>query len=530
MMNSIKAPSFLRPTSRPSSPAPLVTTPRLESGERPTRSLTKLSSLSNFRRPSPAPKSPTLTTPAPLVQDGSYLQTLGLKLSEAVSKALAQPTGATVVNDLVAGKRPIPTGRGKALGALIASELNATRENLHLNRAILRSLLRPLSVLLSNLSAHLLPIITSPLFLSPPAPTLLAPNPNSTQLHALALSAFAGEVLEVFDDLSLGLDGDARGDGLKVIREGLVSIVNRVVNPMVAGIRADIMPLLEALETPNSCNTTKAVAAVKNTPAQHAAITTLMAIIPVYARALSRYTPSRCSQAALTPFLISVVWRGLVALAHRPYSPPSPPSSPGLVPAALKKRASASLTTPPLTPPSARFIIKLPPSRPPSPPSVQVPATTAADARTLFELLGMLPRPASENESSRMANEAIEEAFDGLKALVPLLEALQSPANGGRFITEEELEALTEELPTLIALPVLLNTDGMKVGRSVAQMIGIPEDEYRKGCMSGFGRAEECAGAVGQRVLDALRNNSTSPAIICDWLEVEIADVAQDRN
>src|ERR1700761_4976547 len=112
------------------------------------------------------------------------------------------------------------------------SELAATRENPHLNRALIRSLLRPLSVLLSNLSAHLLPIISSPLFLSPPAPTLLAPSPNPTQLHALAISAFAGEVLEVFDDFSLGLDGDVRGDGLKVIREGLVSFINRVVNPL----------------------------------------------------------------------------------------------------------------------------------------------------------------------------------------------------------------------------------------------------------------------------------------------------------
>lgn len=407
------------------------------------------------------------------------------------------------------------------------SELAATRENPHLNRAIIRSLLRPLSVLLSNLSAHLLPILTSPLFLSPPAPTVQAPTPNPTQLHALAISAFAGEVLEVFDDLTLGLDADTRGDGLKAIREGLVSIVNRVVNPLVAGIRVEMMPLLEALEAPNSCNTTKIASAAKNSPVQHQSITALTSVIPVYARALSRYTASRYSQAALAPFLISIIWRGLVALANRPYSPPSPPPSPvpALLPTlAIKKRRSASIT-PPLTPPSARFTIKLPPSRPPSPPGIPTPTSTAADTRVLCELLGSLPRPNSDTESTRLANEAIEEAFDGLKALAPLLDAVQA-VPPSQCTSEDELEVLTEELPTLLALPVLLHAYGNKSGYSVAQLLGLPEDGYRKGCLSGFGRAEECAGAVGQRVLDVLRREEGVPAIVLEWLEAEMADVA----
>jgi hypothetical protein len=56
------------------------------------------------------------------VQDGSYLEMLSLKLSEAVSKALAQPVGSVpIVNETLGGKQPIPNGRGHALGALIAS-------------------------------------------------------------------------------------------------------------------------------------------------------------------------------------------------------------------------------------------------------------------------------------------------------------------------------------------------------------------------------------------------------------------------
>jgi hypothetical protein len=147
----------------------------------------------------------------------------------------------------------------------------------------------------------------------------------------------------------------------------------------------------------------------------------------------------------------------------------------------------------------------------------------------LCELLGTLPRPTADIESSRLANEAIEEAFDGLKALSPLLDAVQA-APPGQCVAEDELEILTEELPTLLALPVLLNAYGSKPGRSVAQMLGLSEDEYRKGCLSGFGRAEECAAAVGQRVLDIFRREGVALAIVREWLEAEMADVAQGGN
>lgn len=102
----------------PTSPPP--SRPDSSNGFERPRSLAKLS-LSSFRRPSPAPRAAVKTAPAPLVQDGSYLEMLSLKLSEAVSKSLAQPTGPASANEQVSGKRPIPQGRGYALGALIAS-------------------------------------------------------------------------------------------------------------------------------------------------------------------------------------------------------------------------------------------------------------------------------------------------------------------------------------------------------------------------------------------------------------------------
>lgn len=525
---TLKNPSFFRPTSRPTSPPPS----RPDSGigfERSAHPLNRLS-LSTFRRASPAP-TPTATstlTPATLVQDGSYLEMLSLKLSEAVSKAFAQPPGPAIANELVCGKRPVPAGRGRALGALIASELQATRDNPHLHRALLRYLHRPLSVLLSNLSAHLLPLVSSPAFLTPPTPTPQAPNPNPTQLHALALAGLAGELLETFDDLGLGMEVDVRGEGLKMIRESLVSLVGRVVNPLVGGIKAELMPLIVALENPISVTggPAKIHTGSKLAIIQHPSIVALQTMMPIYARALNRHCASTTSQATLASLLISLLWRGLVALANRPYQSVSPPNSPSLPTAVYKGRRESTSMSPPATPPT-RFAIKLPPSRPPSPPYAQAVSTVAADARALNDLLNLLPRPVAAN---KLACEAVDEAFDGLKALTAVLEAAQTNAFAKGTQTQAELdtelEVLTADLPTLISLPIVLRAH-VSTSRTVAEMLGIPEDEYRKGCLAGFSRAEECAAAVGQRVLDVLLTNEAptqANMAVIKWLEVELTN------
>jgi hypothetical protein len=125
-----------------------------------------------------------------------------------------------------------------------------------------------------------------------------------------------------------------------------------------------------------------------------------------------------------------------------------------------------------------------------------------------------------DRESTRLAREAVEEAFAGLKSLVVLLETVQASVR--RNIAEsklvDELGVLTADLPTLIALPPLLGAYG-NGGQSVASMLGLSEDEYRKGCLAGFGRAEECGIAVGQRILDVLRPDAT---VVVDWLEMEV--------
>jgi hypothetical protein len=120
-MNALR-PSIFRPTSRPSSPAPAVT-PQPSDGanpaERAPRSIARLS-LAGFRKLPPPTRSMSLSQAASTIQDGSYLQVLSLKLSEGVSKALAHPVGTATASECLNGRRPIPAGRGREFGSLIA--------------------------------------------------------------------------------------------------------------------------------------------------------------------------------------------------------------------------------------------------------------------------------------------------------------------------------------------------------------------------------------------------------------------------
>ncbi|KAK1225253.1 hypothetical protein PQX77_007779 [Marasmius sp. AFHP31] len=524
MMHTLKNPSFFRPASRPSSPAPTPSRPDSGIGFERARPLNRLS-LNSFRRQSPAPAPSSAVAPLTLVQDGSYLEMLNLKLSEAVSKALAQPTGSAVVSDVVGGRRPIPAGRGHALGSLIASELVAANENPHLQKAIVRSLHKPLSVLLSNLSALIVPILSSPAFLTPPAPTLQNPGLNAYQLHGLAIAGLAGELLETFESFSLGQDTDVRGDNLKSIREGLVSLVNRVVNPLVGGIRSELFAALDGLENPHTVSSAKPPHGAKSV--QHASVATLVTTVPLYAQALKRYTGSTVAQKALAPFIISAAWRAIVALSNRPYVVPSPPSSPGLQPTVLpgmKKRRASPTSSPPLTPPPNRFTIKLPTSRPPSPPAPPTSTSTspAADARAVYDLLRQLPLP-----DEKMAREAAEEAINGLNALATLFEVVQGILKSPDRTFDDrsaKLTEVTEKIPTLIALPILMKADaqGDSDVPSVSSILGVSEQEYRSGCLTGFGRAEELATAVGRRVCSYLQ--AEGKTLLLRWLETEIEE------
>jgi hypothetical protein len=407
-----------------------------------------------------------------------------------------------------------------------------------------------MSVLLTNVSSKLLPLLASPAFLDPPAPTVQNPNNNATQLHALSYATFCGEVVEAMAGLGLGAaDSDTRGgDGLRSVRDDLASMVGRVVTPLLNGLKHDLMPLIEALEHPAPATSpvvprTRVAAA----PAQHPSLGVLQALVPVHAKALSRYCATPTAQTHLATFTISVVWRALLALAHRPPPPttqvsssPVAPPTPKVLPVGLKKPRTTSSTTPPNTPPALRFGLKLPPSRPPSPPNSQGPVSSCAgDARALLELFSTFPQPNGEQETTRLAREATDEAFDALRALAGLLEATRGPQAAAMAASPDtvaaELARLGDDLPALVALPVVLpafvHSEGH--GRAVHELLGMTESEYRKGCLAGFGRAEEYAPLVGGRVLEVLHaeeNVAEGSALrpcaqtVIRWLEEAIDD------
>ena len=401
----------------------------------------------------------------------------------------------------------------------------------------MRSLQRPLSALLTNLSNNLLRLLSSPDFLNPPAPTIQAPDPNPTQAHALSYATLAGELLEVFDELGLGLDSDLRGDGLKSTREGLMSVTTRVIHPLVAGIKAELTSLVEALESPAPTPAPKTPASSKTVVVQHPSVITLQAVAQIYGRALMRYFSTTPTQAHLASLEISIVWRALVALAHRTPSQLMALPSPNLALVNAKKGRTVG-GTPPTMSPSTRFIPKLPPSRPPSPPTPQtVMPPIVNDARAVCDLLSALPRPAADRERTRLAREAVSDACGGLKALLCLMESVQT---SGTYCAEDlarDLRTLTADLPTLIALPILLNAyvfTGEKGGpRSIPSILGLPEERYRQECLAGFGRAEECTAAVGQRVLDVLSNqpgltsDRVAEVVVC-WLKNEVTTSRTD--
>ena len=301
------------------------------------------------------------------------------------------------------------------------------------------------------------------------------------------------------------MDNDVRGDGLRPIREGFASLINRVVNPLITGIRMELIPLMEALERPNTCNA-KSLVGTKSTIVYHPSIVSLQILMPVYARALTTYTTSTLSHSTLASLLISVLWKALVALSHRIDINISPSLTPQGSPLLTTRKRG---TTTPSPPPTSKL----------------TKASAVADCKVLCDLLDQLPRPSAGPASTELAKEVVDQAFEGLRTLPTLLDIAN---NKGRSGTTEDLikkfNELTTKIPSLIALPIILRAFSGPGMSSVSTMLGIPEEEYRKGCLSGFGRAEECTVAIAQCVMEELQTNPSKNAIVIQWLDMELAE------
>jgi len=146
----------------------------------------------------------------------------------------------------------------------------------------------------------------------------------------------------------------------------------------------------------------------------------------------------------------------------------------------------------------------------------------------------LLPRPSAECDATRVAREAVDEALSGLTALATLLENISNPlfkVGKSHEAILEEIERITADLPTLIALPVLLRSYSRVTIESpsipsISSIINVSEDEYRKSCLSGFGRAEQCSNVIGHSVLDFLRDQGGLQSLVEQWLanRVDVVD------
>ena len=341
------------------------------------------------------------------------------------------------------------------------------------------------------------------------------PTPNATQLHSLAIADFAGELLSSFDDMGLGTDTDGRGDGLQPIRAGLVSLIGRVVTPLITGIKEALIPLVDALEIPAKTIHHKAKGFV------HPSVLALQSTVPIYGQALARYASTYHTHPLLASFLISIVWRTLVALSHRSMMIQS--STPLEISEKSPYKPSPRILS--ATSSTGLFNLARVSSRPASP---AITSTAVADAKALYEIFSHFPRPTH----TQAAREAVDEAFVHLEALRSLLEIADNPFFVVNKTAEEiadEIHGLTDELSTLIALPVLLRVQyfGSVLGpqvNTVAALLNVPEDTYRKDCLAGFGRAERCGPVVAQQILDEIyaRPFVDSSDCFVDWLEARL--------
>jgi len=430
------------------------------------------------------------------------------------------------------------------------SELTAARDNPNLERAILRLLTRSLSVLVTTLAAQLSPLLVSPHYV-PSSCTLPPAQWDASTQHGLALAGFCTELLEVFAAHSLG---DARSPDLAAVKATIENAIMKLTSPLFTALQSELINCLESATKP---------AVYKPAGRPHPALQQFQLLAPHAGRVLRRYAVdgggvSKTTERQLASLLIAVSWAGMLALVCRPTaiklvpSPTgssSPPvfGSPGKTPS-LALPGSKTGRTPPSTPkiplrllkdkdhpngssPNAFTLVSLPvtaltpastsstSSRPPSPPLVEVPPLVL-DFKVFFEVLEReLPRPPAKEG---LAGEAVEEVLGRVRVLGNwIARGFNGNHNSntasalGDFLNpqlaegqaDDENDDEEEEIPVLLALELLLR-HRLGAEHGAAAFLGMDEELYKKRCLSGFGRADEWACAVGRAVCEGLRTQT----------------------
>ena len=422
---------------------------------------------------------------------GGVIDAIGLRLNEQVNKTCFG------VDSL--GRKGFKKGAGWVLGQAIVKELPPPSADAYLLRAVLRTAVKSLTIYTSRLEYFMLPAITDPAFAAPlqlqappatlgHASTLL----NPTQMFVLSVCHAAWETCEVLE-VALETLTFPRfvTDLLRPGMDKLDSIVARVVTPLLAGLKKELIMSLDLDAIPSVSPTTnghKALPApnAANTPAALPASIPVKAAshIPVCMRSFaSKVDGARhafelickdCQEDGeswIASVVVSVVWRGIVnctaktdiqdskifaASASTHGRPPSPESM---------ARALASLAkdgTPGAATPAAASVggavVKMASilpsrtvSRPPSPPkkAAELPVIPGATGNAIppaalilasFEALvtrlvsGLVQKPAaiapSANDptvTEHLAREALAEALEAITSMKIVVTALERP-------------------------------------------------------------------------------------------------------
>ncbi len=361
------------------------------------------------------------------------------------------------------------------------SEFPAHDADAYLLRAVLRTAIRSLSIYVSRLEYLVLPALTdaafaAPLNLATPTPTSQQLNP--TQLFALSLCHAAWETCEV---LELTLDRKPTyprfvSELLRPVMDKLDSVVARVVTPIMANLKRELLVALDSSAHSPVGNGSKSVP-LPGTPTNNAVVNAkVVNNTPLCLKAFaSKIEASRrvfevvCKdcrddgESWVTSVVVAVVWKGMVSCQTRyalqgniPFKnqngkPPSPESM---------ARALAALAVEPARPPPAALagpvsavgkmasiLPSRPSSRPPSPPRKSgeaprgiMPMDPTAHFLATFEALvqrlvtGLVLPPANSpsdpSATENLAREALGEAIEALQSQRYVVTALQSGPTG----------------------------------------------------------------------------------------------------
>ncbi|KAJ9096106.1 hypothetical protein QFC19_007332 [Naganishia cerealis] len=181
---------------------------------------------------------------------GGVIDAIGLRLSEQVNK--------TCFGVDLKTRKGFKKGTGWTLGEAVVKELPAPTADAYLLRAVLRTSVRSLTIYTSRLEYFLLPAITDPSFLLPmqlqqtviTTAANAAPLLNPLQMFALTVCHAAWETCEVLE-VALETQTYPRfvAELLRPIMDKLDSIVARVVTPLLASLKKELVLSLDFSQT-----------------------------------------------------------------------------------------------------------------------------------------------------------------------------------------------------------------------------------------------------------------------------------------